>query len=76
MAAITGITEHLSEFLHDHSADNLITRLEALEASTKRIENMVLRISQDMGEDESESGHEPHATHPEESPSFEETESS
>ena len=76
MAAITGITEHLSEFLHDHSAENLMTRLDALEASTKRIEVMIQRIGQDMGEDDSESGNEPHARRPEDFPSFEETENS
>ncbi|KAL6720614.1 hypothetical protein ACLMJK_002539 [Lecanora helva] len=75
MAAINGITEHLSEFLHDHSAENLAERLEAVEASTQRIETMLLKISQDMGEDNSESGHGPQDAQAKSYDTFEESQS-
>ena len=56
MVAVTGFTEHLSEYLHERGADNIAGRLEALEGSTKRIEDMLRKIGQDVGEDDSESG--------------------
>lgn len=55
MAAVTGFTDHLSEFLHEHGATDIGSRLEAVEASTKRIEEMLTNISRDMGEDEDNS---------------------
>ena len=65
MAAITGFTEHLSEFLHERGAENIGDRLEAVEAATKRIEKMLIKLSQDMGEDNSESGGGLHASNSE-----------
>ena len=60
MAAISGFTEHLSEFFHEHGADNVAGRLEALEASNRRIEAMLRKLSQDMGDDDSEGVDRPH----------------
>ena len=60
MAAINGFTEHLSEFFHEHGADNVAGRLEALEASNKRIEAMLRKLSQDMGDDDSDAADRPH----------------
>ena len=53
MSAFEGITDHLGEWLHGHENSSLTGRLEALEAATRRIEEMVKRISQDMGDDSS-----------------------
>lgn len=54
MATMEGLTEHLGEWLHGHEAGGLGGRLEALEESTRRIEIMLKRISQDLGDDSSE----------------------
>lgn len=55
MATIEGLTEHLGEWLHGHEASGLGGRLEALEESTRRIEDMLRKISQDLGDDSSDS---------------------
>ncbi len=55
MAMIEGLTENLGEWLHGHDNRGLTGRLEALEGATRRIESMVKRISQDMGDDSSDS---------------------
>ena len=60
MVSVTGITEHLSEFLHERGADNIADRLEALESSTERIEKLLRKISQDMGDDDGENDDGPH----------------
>ncbi len=72
MASMTGFAGHLSEYLHEHGADDIAGRLEAVEASTKRIEEMLRKISQDMGEDDSESSERPRGTREENSDVFEE----
>ena len=71
MVALHGFTEHLSEFLHERGADNIAERLEAVEASTRRIEAMLRRISQDMGDDCSEISERPHPSRTESSDAFE-----
>ena len=55
MAAMEGLTEHLGEWLHGHEGSGLTDRLEALESSTRRIESMLKRLSQDLGDDSSDS---------------------
>ena len=55
MGAMEGLTEHLSEWLHGHEGSGLTNRLEALESSTRRIESMLKRLGQDLGDDSSDS---------------------
>lgn len=55
MAAMDGSTEQLGEWLHGHDGNGFVERLEALENATRRIEEMVKRISQDLGDDSSDS---------------------
>lgn len=55
MATMEGLTEHLGEWLHGHDSSELTGRLEALEDATRRIEDMVKKISQDLGGDSSDS---------------------
>ena len=54
MATMEGLTEHLGEWLHGHDSSGLTGRLEALEDATSRIEDMVKKISQDLGADSSD----------------------
>ena len=51
MAAMDGLAEHVGEGSHGHDNSELVSRLEALENATRRIENMVKRIGQDLGSD-------------------------
>jgi len=44
-----------SDFLHEHGGD-LAHRLEAVEASTRRMEDLLIEISQNMGNDASSAG--------------------
>lgn len=53
---IAGFSEHLSDFLHDHGGSEMAHRLEALEASNQRIEELLHTISQDLGNDDSSDG--------------------
>lgn len=53
MTTAAGFTEHLSEFLHEHGASDIAGRLEAVEESTERIEIMLRKLGQDVGEDAS-----------------------
>lgn len=46
----------LTDFLHEHGGGDLANRLEALEASNQRIEEMLHRIGQDLGDDVSSEG--------------------
>ena len=46
-ASMVGLTEHLSDILGDQSGSSLRIRLEKLEASTDRIENMLRKLSDD-----------------------------
>ena len=57
-----GLSEHLTDFLHEHGGSDLAQRLEALEASNHRIEEMLLSISQDLGNDDSSEGTAPLST--------------
>ena len=50
---VAGFSEHLSDFLHEHGGADLAQRLEALETSNQRIEEMLYSISQDLGNDDS-----------------------
>lgn len=75
MVSVTGFTEHLSEFLHERGADNLAGRLDALESSTERIENLLRKISQDMGDDDNEDGDGPHLPRERDADAFEEGDS-
>lgn len=51
MTTAAGFTEHFSEFLHEHGASDIAGRLEAVEGSTERIEDMLSKLSQDLGGD-------------------------
>ena len=53
--SMAGLTEHLSEWLHGHDSNGLVGRLEALESSTRRIEGLLRKLSQDLGDDSSDS---------------------
>ena len=55
MATMDGLTDHLGEWLHGHDGNGLLSRLEALEGSTRRIEAMLKRLGQDLGDDSSDS---------------------
>ena len=55
MATMEGLTEHLGEWLHGHDGSGLVNRLEALEESTGRIEDLLKKITQDLGDDSSDS---------------------
>ena len=53
---IAGFSEHLTDFLHEHGGSDLAQRLESLEASNQRIEELLHSISQDLGNDDSSEG--------------------
>ncbi len=53
--AVAGLTEHLSDFLHEHGGGDIPSRLESLEEATKRIEVLLAKISQNLGGDSSDS---------------------
>ena len=53
--SMAGLTEHLSEWLHGHDSNGLVGRLEALERSTRRMERLLRKLSQDLGDDSSDS---------------------
>lgn len=53
MSTMEGLTDHLGDWLHGHDSNGLAGRLEALEESTRRIEDMLKKISQDLGDDSS-----------------------
>lgn len=53
--SLAGVTEHLSDFFHDHGGGDIPGRLEALEESTKRIEVLLAKIGQSLGDDASDS---------------------
>ena len=55
MATMDGLTEHIGEWLHGHDSSGLTGRLAALEDATRRIEDTVKKISQDLGDDSSDS---------------------
>ena len=59
---VAGFSEHLSDFLHEHGGSDLVQRLEVLEASNQRIEEMLHAISQDLGNDDSSEGTVPPST--------------
>ena len=48
---VAGLTEHLSDFLHEHGGGDIHNRLEALEEATKRMEGLLTKIGQDLGND-------------------------
>ena len=51
-----GFSEHLYDFLHEHGGSDLANRLDTLEASNHRIEEMLSLISQDLGNDDRSEG--------------------
>ena len=53
---MTGLAEHLTDFLHEHGGAELTHRLDEVEASTRRMEAMLLKISQNLGDDDSSDG--------------------
>lgn len=52
--AVAGLTEHLSDFFHEHGGGDIQGRLESLEEAMKRIEGLVVKIGQDLGDDSSD----------------------
>ena len=55
IATTETLTEHLAEWLHGNDNSGLPGRLVALEDATKRIEAMLKKISQDLGDDSTDS---------------------
>jgi len=55
-ASMVGLPEHLSEFLSDHSGNSLKIRLEKVEASNSRIENMLKQLCDDGNRDMANGG--------------------
>ncbi|MCJ1458356.1 hypothetical protein MMC28_008728 [Mycoblastus sanguinarius] len=55
VATMAGLAEHVTDFLEEHGGYTIAGRLEALEESTKRVEAMLLKLGQDLGEDASPS---------------------
>ncbi len=51
---VAGLTEHLSDFLQEHGGGDINNRLEALEEATKRIEGLLVKLGQDLGDDDSD----------------------
>ncbi|KAL2036451.1 hypothetical protein N7G274_010818 [Stereocaulon virgatum] len=51
---VAGLTEHLSEFLHEHGGGDIRDRLEALEETTNRMEALLIKLGQNMGDDDSD----------------------
>ena len=51
---VAGLTEHLSDFLHEHGGGDINNRLEALEDATKRIEGLLVKLGQGLGDDDSD----------------------
>lgn len=56
IGTVAGLTEHLSDFFHEHggTGGDVSSRLEALEEAMKRIEKLLVRLGQDLGDDASE----------------------
>ena len=52
---VAGLTEHLSDLLHEHGGGDIRNRLETLEETTNRMEALLIRLGQNMGNDESDS---------------------
>ena len=50
---VAGLTEHLSDFLQEHGGGDINNRLEALENATKRIEVLLVKLGQGLGDDDS-----------------------
>ena len=48
---MVGLTEHLTDILSDHGGSSLKLRLEKLEASSSRIENMLTKLCDSGGGD-------------------------
>ena len=51
---VAGLTEHLSDFLQEHGGGDISNRLEALEDATKRIEGLLVKLGQGLGDDDSD----------------------
>ena len=51
---VTGLTEHVSDYLHEHGGGDISNRLKALEEATKRIEVLLVKLGQDLGDDDSD----------------------
>ena len=50
---VPGLSTHMSDFFHEHGGQDVLQRLDALDASQQRIEGLLKRIGQDLGEDDS-----------------------
>lgn len=55
-ASVAGLTEHLSDMLHEHNGTSVKGRLEKLEASTGRIESLLQRMYEESNPEYGESG--------------------
>lgn len=53
---VAGLSEHITDIWNDHGGSEIIHRLEELEASNQRIEEMLHTLSQDLGDDDSSEG--------------------
>ena len=55
-ASVAGLTEQLSDMLHEQNGSSIKVRLEKLEASNRRIELLLRKLYDDGGEDGGKSG--------------------
>ena len=55
MGTMSGLADHVADFLHEHGAGEMNDRFKALEAGQRRIEVMLRRVWEGMGEDDSSS---------------------
>ena len=59
---MAGLTEHITDFLQEHGSVDITNRLGAVEAATRRIEAMLLKMSENLVDDSSDAqeidGHE------------------
>ena len=51
---VAGLTEHLTDFLQEHGGGDISNRLESLEEATMRIERLLVKLGQDLGDDASD----------------------
>ena len=52
--AVADLTEHRSEFFHDHGGSNSPARLESSGKATKRMEPLLANVHQNMGKESSD----------------------
>ena len=56
IGTMSGLAEHLTDFLHDYGDTDLAHRLDEVEAASRRMEAMLLKISESLGDENSSNG--------------------